>query len=185
MWAALAMLSAGLLISAAWLGIAGLTKSANPAEIGRIHSITEWTADGGSAAETMEKFAKACTKFRVEFDEASAKLIAAATEARSLDPRKFNYQVDPKTGDMSDDSRRRWTELSDRAIRAWTKAKEAVNTLTQLQARSEELGLSPYAQSRTDAEEVKRIIREVDVKIAELRKDRSRRRLPAEFETRR
>lgn len=169
---------------AVWLGLAGRLTSPNPAAIGPSRGIAEWTADGGSAAPTMEKYAKACTKFRVEFDEASASLVSLATEARSLDPRKFNYQVDAKSGDMTDDSRRRWTELSDRAIRAWTKAKETVATLTQLQAKSEELGLTPYAQSRTDAEEVKRIVREVDVKIADLRKDRSRRKLPAEFDIR-
>lgn len=162
------------------IGLATELKGHDAAEIGPDQGIDGWAATGNMGAAAMQRGCKQSAQVRADLDRAAERLRRAVTEAGQADPTRYSYQA-TESGVLSIESRRRWTELSDKALAAWTEAKRALSEFKAEQAKAAELGMEALVE-RVDPKDMKTTLAEIDSRITDLRRGRIRDRLPAEFQ---
>ena len=167
---------------AARIGLAERVAGADAIGVGLARGIEGWTLVEKLGEETMRKQSKVSADARAELEHLAEKLKAAIVEAVSSDPSHYKFEINTRTGEMNPDSKRRWTELSDKAIAAWTHAKAALGAFERMRGKAAELGLEGFISTKLDSKELKYTLAEIDQRVAALRKDRYRSNLPAEFQ---
>lgn len=166
------------------LGMAGKTVSSDAFSVGLARGIEGWTPLEKLGADVMQKQCKVSADARADLERLAVKIKRAITDAVEHDPAHFTFEVSQGTGEMSANSKRRWTELSDMAASDWVQARASIVAFEKLRARAAELGLEGFISSKLDDKELKYTLSDIDRKVAELRKYRYRTTLPADFQKR-
>jgi len=94
-------------------------------------------------------------------------------EAAAADPRNEQYFVWEGTQDLTDESRRKWRERTDDAIKAWERVMDGIRELARLQRRARELEIPEFTHDLVLEEAASRAQREIE----RLKRDRDRRTL--------
>jgi hypothetical protein len=163
------------------LGLARKVDRADSSLVGPAEGLKEWVLVDGTGAQVFQKACRESADARTELQRVATNLKEAIVTAVEEDPRHHSYQVTPN-GEMTSDSKRRWTELTDKALASWAKAKQALTAFNQAVAKAPSHGLEGFVTSRLTDSELKYTLGQIDTRMAELRKDRMRNNLPPEFE---
>ncbi len=159
-------------------GVAQMIKSAE--DLGAALEIGDFRSAGGYGLVAMRDAKAERLKHLDEIKEISERIPIAVTyietnieEAAAANPRNEQYFVWEGTQDLTDESRRKWRQRTDEAIKAWERVLDGIRELARLQRRARELEIPEFTHDLVLEEAANRARREIE----RLKKDRDKRTL--------
>jgi hypothetical protein len=141
--------------------------------------ITEWSAAKVPAEATLRRYTEASRALTSQIEQVAEDLVSHINAANKADPYRYRYTV-TKEGRFTEDSQRRWSELSGECTDEWNHVKRLLQRFQGLQKKAADLKVTPFTDM-VAKEKIRTTVSEIDARLEKLRKERTRTRPPAEF----